>query len=558
MYAKYKIDYRGEHMKKDSFLKGTLMAYISIIIVKVLGVLYVIPFYSIIGETGGVLYNYAYQIYNLFLSISTSGIPIAISIIISEYNSLNMNKSKNKTFKIANKLIFTISFIAFLVLFIFAGPIGQFMVSGIEGTTSIESLKLVIRSVSLCLLIIPFLSVLRGYLQGHKFVTVTSVSQVIEQVVRIAIVLISSYVIINVFGFDVSYGVAVALLGALFGGLFAFIYLSHKRVKNIKKVEISEEKESMEEEVSSKEIIKKIITYSIPVILVSAISNLYNIMDTKLVILGLSQIGYDAAKSEVIASIISTWAPKVCVIIMAIATGMVASIIPHIVNNYVKKEKEEVKKKIDQALKIIFTISIPTAIGIFVLSEPIYYIFYGYNDYGSVILKYVAIVNILCCLFTILNTILQSIKKFKSVYFNTFSGLLFIIILDIPFIHLFNNIGISPYIATVFATILGYLISCSLAFVSLKKYLDYDVKRIFGFLFKITVPCILMIVTLLIMKFILPINLSYGYLKTLILLVLYAFVACIVFFASAHKLGIVTDVLGYNIVEKIKNKFRKK
>lgn len=558
MYAKYKINYWGEHMKKDSFLKGTLMAYISIIIVKVLGVLYVIPFYSIIGETGGVLYNYAYQIYNLFLSISTSGIPIAISIIISEYNSLNMNKSKNKTFKIANKLIFTISFIAFLVLFIFAGPIGQFMVSGIEGTTSIESLKLVIRSVSVCLLIIPFLSVLRGYLQGHKFITITSVSQVIEQVIRIAIVLVSSYVIINVFGFDVSYGVAVALLGAFFGGLFAFIYLNHKRVKNIKKVEVLEEKETDEKEVSSKEIIKKIITYSIPVILVSAISNLYNIMDTKLVILGLSQIGYDAAKSEVIASIISTWAPKVCVIIMAIATGMVSSIIPHIVNNYVNNEKEEVKNKIDQALKIIFTISIPTAIGIFVLSEPIYYIFYGYNDYGSIILKYVAIVNILCCLFTILNTILQSIKKFKSVYFNTFSGLLFIIILDIPFIHLFNSIGLSPYVATVFATILGYLISCSLAFVSLKKYLDYDVKRIFSFLFKIIIPCVLMIVTLLIMKFILPINLSYGYLKTLILLVLYAFVACIVFFASAHKLGIVTDVLGYNVVEKIKNKFRKK
>ena len=79
-------------MKKDSFLKGTLIASIAIIITKILGVLYVIPFYKIIGETGGVLYSYAYNIYNLFLNISTAGIPIAISILISEYVNNTLHK----------------------------------------------------------------------------------------------------------------------------------------------------------------------------------------------------------------------------------------------------------------------------------------------------------------------------------------------------------------------------------------------------------------------------------------------------------------------------------
>ena len=92
-------------MKKDSFLKGTIVASIAIIISKILGVLYVIPFYKIIGENGGVLYSYAYNIYNLFLNISTAGIPIALSLIISEYIALGMFDAKERTFKTGKKII---------------------------------------------------------------------------------------------------------------------------------------------------------------------------------------------------------------------------------------------------------------------------------------------------------------------------------------------------------------------------------------------------------------------------------------------------------------------
>ena len=100
-------------MKKDSFLKGTLIASLAIIITKILGVLYVIPFYKIIGEEGGVLYAYAYNIYNLFLNISTAGIPIALSMIISEYVALDKIDAKERTFSVAKKLIFTFSIVSF-------------------------------------------------------------------------------------------------------------------------------------------------------------------------------------------------------------------------------------------------------------------------------------------------------------------------------------------------------------------------------------------------------------------------------------------------------------
>lgn len=79
---------KKKNLKKNSLIKGTIIASISLIAIKILGALYVIPFYNIIGEDGGTLYSYAYNIYSLFLNISTAGIPTAMSMIISEYVAL--------------------------------------------------------------------------------------------------------------------------------------------------------------------------------------------------------------------------------------------------------------------------------------------------------------------------------------------------------------------------------------------------------------------------------------------------------------------------------------
>ena len=107
-------------MKKNSFVEGTFIATLAIILVKFLGVLYVIPFYKIIGESGGNLYSYAYNVYNLFLNISTAGIPIAVSKIISEYNTLEKYEAKERAYTLGRNIILIVSMIAFFLLFVFA------------------------------------------------------------------------------------------------------------------------------------------------------------------------------------------------------------------------------------------------------------------------------------------------------------------------------------------------------------------------------------------------------------------------------------------------------
>ena len=252
-------------MKKNSFLEGTIIASSAIIITKIIGALYVIPFYSIIGEQGGILYSYAYNIYNLFLNISTAGIPVAISMLISEYSTLNKQDAKQRTYKISKTIILIFSLLAFLILFFFSDYFALFYLNGIQTPAYLKNVSLVIKAISFCLLITPFLSVLRGYLQGNKIIAPTSYSQIIEQITRIIIVIFGSYVSINLLKTSIPVAVSVSLTGAFFGGLVAYLYLKIK----IKKDKELFKKPSIKDNITNKEIIKKLITYSIPLILIS-------------------------------------------------------------------------------------------------------------------------------------------------------------------------------------------------------------------------------------------------------------------------------------------------
>ena len=476
-------------MKKDSFLKGTLVASIAIIITKILGVLYVIPFYKIIGESGGVLYSYAYNIYNLFLNISTAGIPIAISMIISEYITLGKLDAKERTFKVGRKIILTFSCISFLVLFFFSDYFALFFINGVEGASPIKDISLVIKAISISLIITPYLSVLRGYLQGHKFIAPGSISQVWEQIVRIAIILIGSYLSINIFKTSIPIGVSIALLGAFFGALAAYIYLRYKINKNKKLFEVAEEKDN---NIDNKQIAKKIIFYCIPLIIISITNDLYNIIDMKLIIKGLYIIGFSPTKCELISSIVCTWAPKICMIISAISMGLITSLIPHIIESYTKKDYKSSNKIFNQAISTMLIIALPLTMGIIILAGDVYHIFYGSSPYGGKILAVSGIVSLIIGILSVMNTALQGFKKFKLVIISTAIGLLINTILDIPMIILLNKIGLTPYIGTSISSIIGALTSIVIILIYLKKNFNFNYSSIRKIIAKTIVPLFIM------------------------------------------------------------------
>jgi len=542
-------------MKKNSFVSGAFIATFAIIFVKLLGVLYVIPFYKIIGESGGALYSYAYNVYNLFLNISTAGIPIAVSKIISEYNTLEMYEAKERAYKLGRNLILMISLIAFFLLFVFAEEFASLILGEISGGNTLKDVGFVIRSVSFCLLIIPFLSVAKGYLQGHKYITPSSVSQVIEQIVRIAVILMGSYIVINVLNKSVSLGVGIAVFGAFLGGLVAFQYIKLKIYKN-KSEFIIKDKEK-KEKVTDKEIIKKIATYAIPLIIVSVATDIYGLTDMTLVVRTSYNLGYTASESEAIASIISTWCPKICMIINAVAMGLSTSLIPHMVSSFTKNDLKESNKKFNQAINIIIVTTLPLAVGLAFLSSPVYTLFYGLSNYGSLILKYTAFQALFASIYIVISMALQSLNKFKVVYMSTIIGFVTNALLDIPLMYLFKNLGSHAFYGAILATIIGYLVSYAISLLKLKKELHFNYKEILITSLKVLFPTILMTLVLIVLNLILKVNLE-SKINIIAVCGVYALLGGLTYLIVSYKMGLLSEVLGKNYIDGILKKLKLK
>lgn len=540
-------------MKKNSFINGALIATIGIVITKFLGIIYVIPFYAIIGEENIALYGYAYTIYNLFLSLSTVGIPPAMSKLISEYNTLKYYNTKERAYKLGKRLLIILGVVLFVLMFLGAPVIANQIMGDNTGGNSKESITFVIRIISTAILIVPYLSVTKGYLQGHKFITPPSVSQVIEQIVRISVILIGSYLCMRVFKVGVVNAIGVAVFGATIGALVALIYLLIKMKKHKKELVITNEKKKEEEKITNKAIIKKLLIYSIPFISFGLALSVYDYIDMTTIINTLTKIGFKTKDAESIIGVINTTGNKLNSVVLAISTGLMTSLVPNITSSFVKGDIKDVKKKVEQSFLMLLYVTMPMAIGLSILAGPVFTAFYGASTWGPRVFCVTIFVALFRCMFTTSVSITQSLNKFKNVFISIIIGILVKLTLQVPFIYLFNNIGLYPFWGATFATFLGLTTSVISNLIVINKTVNLDFKSFFNKMFKFIYPLIIMIVVLLLMKNILPFNLINRF-TSIITIMLYAIVGIIIYFTLTIKNGAFECIFGDKLLKKIKIK----
>jgi len=535
-------------MKKSSFIEGTFIATLAIIIVKIMGMLYVIPFYAIIGIEGSALYAYAYNIYNIFLDISTIGLPIAMSKITNEYNTLKMMDAKKRAYKIAINIMRFVSIAVFIVLFIFAKPLATLIIGNLSGGNTIEDVCTAIRFVSLAILVIPYLSVTKGYLQGHNIINIPAIGNVIEQVIRIAVVLLGSYFVVKVLNKGYALGVDIALLGAFFGGFVTYVFIKIKMKKNESELALTEDVKK--DKITDKEITKKLVSYAVPFIIINTVASFYSFIDMLLVLRTMEYLQFDAVTVEFIATSISTWAGKINMIINSIAMGMTVSLIPSIVEAYTLKNWKDVERKINSSLKMILFISLPMAVGLSLLSSSVWSIFYGYNEIGATILKLSVFSAVSLNLYMITSSIIQGLNKFKTVYIASILGFVINALLDVPIMLLFNYIKIPAYLGALVASIIGYLSATIIALSQIKKDHNVKFKDTINSILKIFVPLIAMIITVVLLKLIIPLDLS-SKLSCILFVVINAIIGAIVYIFISYKMGLINDIIGEEMVNKI-------
>ncbi|NLM62802.1 MAG: polysaccharide biosynthesis protein [Mollicutes bacterium] len=545
-------------MRKNSFLEGAMITTIGIIICKIIGLLYVIPFKNIIGEQGGALYGYAYSIYTIFLSLSASGIPVAMSKVISEYNSLGYYYIKERAYKIGSSIIIAVGFISFLILMIFAPFIAQIILGDLEGGNTVAGVTLVIRAVSTALLIVPLLSVTKGYLQGHRFMQASSISSVVEQLVRVAVIILGSFIALRIFNLSLETAVGIAVFGATVGAFVAYFYLVHKIRKNKESLNKDEPITRAEAKITKEAIAKKIIYYAIPFIIIELVKSAFSLIDTLTVVNTMVSLGLSNIAENTIG-VLNVWASKLNMIVISITIGITISLIPNLASSFTKKDMEDVSHKINQSLQLMLFISLPMTVGLSFLASSVWTVFYGYDAFSINMFQIYVFLAITFSLYSILIDSAQTLNNTKLALGTLIGSFVSKLILNIPMMYLFDYLKIGAQYAPIVTNFLIHITAITVLLYSINKKYSIDYSKTFYNAMRIILCSAIMFMSLKIFSLFFPIDaVTKG--EAFIEIIIYSLISMSVYFIAVIKSGTLDNILGnkalQRVMDMVKNKVK--
>ena len=351
--------------KNKSFVGGAIILGIAGILIKVLGAAFRIPLANIIGDSGMGYYQTAYPIYNLFLVIATAGIPTAISRMVSERVALDKHWEAHRVFTTSLKLLFGIGIV--LSCSMFFGS--QFIANLVKEPDAVWCM----RATAPALLFCPLMASFRGYFQGRQNMNPTAVSQVVEQIFRVAIGLALAI-------FLVPKGLNIAAAGANFGasagGVFGCIGILLIYLK--KKPQIDGELASVPKtnEQGAGEILKDILIIAIPITIGAAVMPIINTIDTVIVKTRLISIGYSSDIARGLYGQLSGMAAPLINFPQVLTQAVSMSLVPVVASAHKRGELGFMRDNIALGLRYALIISTPCAFGMMFLAKPIMLLLY--------------------------------------------------------------------------------------------------------------------------------------------------------------------------------------
>ncbi|RLQ97880.1 putative polysaccharide biosynthesis protein [Falsibacillus albus] len=459
----------------SKLIRGTFVLTLGTILSKVLGLFYVIPFYAILNKNGNAegamqLYQYGYVPYTIFISIATAGVPLAVSKYISKYNAIEEYAVGRKLFKSGIVLMLLTGFISFLIMYLLAPSFADLVVQdGANVMFTKGDVASVIRAVSFALIIIPFMSLIRGFFQGHQSMGPSAVSQVVEQIARIIFLLIGAYVVLYVIKGSIVSAIGVATFAAFIGGIASLLLLLwywKKRKPHLDEL-LEEDKGTLE--ISIPEMYKEIIVYAIPFVLVGIANPLFQEIDQLTFSKAMAEIG-KAAQSDTALGTLSFTVHKLVIIPVSLATAFALTLVPLITESFVTGNRKTMKRQLDQTFQVLLFITIPAAVGLSLLAEPVYTVFYSHSQFGTDVLASYAPVAILFALYSVTAAIMQGVNEQRFTILSLLVGLLVKLTLNIPMIKMFETEG------AVYATAIGYTASILINLIVIKVFARYSFK----------------------------------------------------------------------------------
>ncbi|PSL44515.1 O-antigen/teichoic acid export membrane protein [Salsuginibacillus halophilus] len=458
-------------MANGSLLRGTLILTLATFISKTLGLIYIFPFTAMVGQQGLALYTYGYLPYTILLSLATMGVPMAVSKFVSKYRALGDYETGYRLFRSGIVVMAVTGFVAAAALFLLAPVMAGWIISNpdeLEGN-QMSDVVFTIRMVSIALLIIPAMSIVRGFFQGYQSMGPTAVSQVVEQIVRIVFILASAFLVLYLLEGTLGTAVGLAVFGAFIGGLASaavlWMFWRRRREGILADVRAS----TVQHNLSYQTMYKELIAYALPLSFVGLAIPLFQFVDLFTFNDLLQAGGYSQGEAETAYGVFAQSAHKLILIPMALATAMSINLIPSITNAYTEGSREHLHHQMTQAFQIVLFLTIPAVVGLSVLALPAFGTLYGFEDLGtgSTILRHYAPVAVLFALFSVSAAMLQGLNEQKYAVAALIIGVVVKLGLNVWWIGLFGPLG------AVYATAAGYVAAIAINFWALRKTADY-------------------------------------------------------------------------------------
>ncbi|MCC4037103.1 polysaccharide biosynthesis protein [Staphylococcus pseudintermedius] len=454
--------------ENKELVRGTFLLTLSILITKVLGIIYVIPFYQIIGGADNLApFNYAYGPYNVAIAVATAGVPLAASKYVAKYNTLGAYRVSQKLYKSSFIVMSITGILGFVILYLLSPMIASVTIAhnmDKNAGWTVDQITAIIRTISFVVIFIPVLATWRGVFQGYKSMGPTALSEVTEQIARIIFILVGSYLVLNVFDGSVLLANGIATFGAAIGAIAGILTLWWYWIKRRRGIHEMVASDMTGIDVSYSKMYKEILSYSIPFVIVSLNFPLFMIVDQLTHNNALSIAGVETSLQGTFFTMLNMTTNKIVMIPTSLAAGFAISLIPFITKTYEKGDYVEMHRQIRTSLGVLMYITVPASLGIMALAVPLYTVFYEYSMDGSRLLFYYAPVAILISLLSVTASMLQGIDKQKLTVFVIVGSVVLKFILNMPLIIMFETAGaiLSTAIALTFAIVCNFFI--------LKKY----------------------------------------------------------------------------------------
>nr|WP_295970961.1 polysaccharide biosynthesis protein [uncultured Bacillus sp.] len=455
----------------SKLLRGTFILTLGTIISKVLGLFYVIPFDAIVGEQGTTLYQYSYVPYTIFISIATAGIPLAISKFIAKYNALEEYAVGRKLFKSGLAVMLVTGIVSFLILYLTAPFLADLIIRDNDQMTKREDVITVTRAVSFALIIVPIMSLIRGFFQGHQSMGPSAVSQVVEQIVRIVFLLAGAFFILYIFHGEMVEAVSIATFAAFIGAIGSLVILLwywYKRKPYLDEL-LLQDKGTMD--ISLRDMYKEILLYAAPFVFVGIANPLFQFIDQITFNRAMVEIGL-AKESDFAFSALNFYAHKLVIIPVSLATAFSLTLVPNITTAYVEQDVKSMQRMLNQTFQVLLFITVPAVVGMSLLAEPISTVFYGHDLFRSEVLRAYTPVALLFALYSVTAAIMQGINEQRFTILSLLVGLLIKLSLNIPLIKMMETKG------AILATALGYGAAILINLYVIKIYAGYRYKLI--------------------------------------------------------------------------------